>query len=188
MIIWVNGAFGAGKTSVVEALRGHLPDALVYDPEEVGFMLRHLVPPSPTGDFQDLPIWRRLVVTSAVELRATYQADLLVPMTLVDAGYRREILGGLAAAGEEVRHVFLAVRPEVLRQRIRDQVMAPGDPGRDEEVRAWRLAQVDRCVAAQADLEDATRILDASTRSPEDLAAEVIHWGVSVGEVGGTRG
>lgn len=36
MIVWINGAFGAGKTTLVAELHSRWPDALVYDPEQVG--------------------------------------------------------------------------------------------------------------------------------------------------------
>ena len=39
MIIWLNGGFGAGKTTLAEELGSRLPCALVYDPEDVGAML-----------------------------------------------------------------------------------------------------------------------------------------------------
>ncbi len=36
MIIWINGAFGAGKTALAEELHRRLPDAVLYNPEDVG--------------------------------------------------------------------------------------------------------------------------------------------------------
>lgn len=56
MILWINGAFGAGKTTLSEALQSMEPDILVVDPEEVGFAVRQIFPPAPSGDFQDLAI------------------------------------------------------------------------------------------------------------------------------------
>jgi hypothetical protein len=69
-------------------------------------------------------------------------------MTVADPGYAREIFGGLAAYGVPVRHFFLKVPAARLRERISAQVIHPGDPQRDADVRQWRLAQVDRCAAA----------------------------------------
>ena len=40
MILWLNGSFGAGKTTVAHELQRRLPDAFVYDPENVGYFLR----------------------------------------------------------------------------------------------------------------------------------------------------
>ena len=39
VIIWVNGGFGAGKTTLAGKLHRRLPDAVVYDSEDVGLML-----------------------------------------------------------------------------------------------------------------------------------------------------
>ena len=35
VIIWINGGFGAGKTTLAQELHRRLPDAIVYDPEDV---------------------------------------------------------------------------------------------------------------------------------------------------------
>jgi len=35
VIIWINGGFGASKTTLVQALHRRLPDAIVCDPEDV---------------------------------------------------------------------------------------------------------------------------------------------------------
>ena len=57
VIIWINGGFAAGKTTLAEELHRRLPDAVVYDPEDVGLMLWKWM--RPNGDFQHLPSWPR---------------------------------------------------------------------------------------------------------------------------------
>lgn len=52
MIIWGNGPFGAGKTTLVEELSKRLGTAVTVDPELLGFVLKRMVPPAPTGDFR----------------------------------------------------------------------------------------------------------------------------------------
>jgi hypothetical protein len=64
VIIWINGGFGAGKTTLAEELHRRLPDAVVYNPEDVGLMLWEWM--RPNGDFQHLPSWRELVVATAL--------------------------------------------------------------------------------------------------------------------------
>jgi hypothetical protein len=97
VIIWINGGFGAGKTTLAEELHRRLPDAVVYDPEDVGLMLWKWI--RPNGDFQHLPSWRELVVATALSLRRHHAETLIVPMSLIRDAYRAEILGGLADAG-----------------------------------------------------------------------------------------
>ncbi len=173
MICWINGSFGAGKTTLAEELRRRCPDALMFDPEEVGFMLRAMVPPAPSGDFQDLPAWRLLVVETGRVLTQLHGQLILAPMTVVDPGYAREIFAGLAAYGIPVRHFFLKVPAARLRERITGQVIHPDDSLRDAEVRRWRLAQVDRCAAAEDTLPSDTIILDGELPVPT-LADEVL--------------
>lgn len=69
VILWLHGAFGAGKSSVAAEICHRRPDAVPFDPEAVGCMLQAVLP-VPTGDFQDLPEWRELVVAAAVAVGA----------------------------------------------------------------------------------------------------------------------
>lgn len=147
-VIWINGAFGAGKTSVVHHLCDAVPDARVLDPEIIGSLMQYLGEANDTGDFQDLPMWRRLVADASIGLMEVHGADLVVPMTLVVESYADEIVGRIRAAGHDVHMFWLELPTEELEDRIRHQVLIEDDPARDEEVRQWRLAQVGRCQAA----------------------------------------
>ncbi len=54
MIIWLNGAFGAGKTTIAHELQQKLPNAIIYDPEIIGSALMELVPEEmKENDFQE---------------------------------------------------------------------------------------------------------------------------------------
>src|SRR5689334_15147046 len=128
MLIWINGAFGAGKTTLAEELKSRLPDALDYDPEYVGYLLTKWVPAPESRDFQDLPLWRRMVARFAIGLWKEYERPLIVPMTLVNAQYRDEIFTALRAADVPMLHVFLDVPAGVLRRRIVDQEIIDGVP------------------------------------------------------------
>jgi deoxyadenosine/deoxycytidine kinase len=44
MIIMLNGAFGIGKTSVANCLVKNIKNSMIYDPEEVGLLLRNIIP------------------------------------------------------------------------------------------------------------------------------------------------
>ncbi|MFJ7261264.1 AAA family ATPase [Streptomyces globosus] len=169
MIIWINGAFGSGKTTLVTKLSRQCPDALVYDPELVGFAVREIVP-VPTGDFQDLRLWRRQVASMALGLIEEYGRPLLVPMTLVEPTYLEEIFGEVRSAGIPIHHFFLRVSADTLAARIDAQTIVPDDRDRDERVRQWRRAQIQRCVAAA--LPQDTVVLNGET--PTDVLADQV--------------
>ena len=173
MIIWINGSFGAGKTTASEKLRALLPGSMLFDPEQLGYAARALVPPAPSGDFQDLPLWRSLTVYAILEVRRLYDATVIIPMTLVNPAYLTEILGGLAEHGEQVAHVYLDLAEQVLRDRITAQVLDQNNPVNDEKVRQWRLAQVDRCLAAKNRMPAGTTFLNSGTTDPDSLAAQI---------------
>ncbi|MFC8676241.1 AAA family ATPase [Streptomyces griseorubiginosus] len=172
MIVWINGAFGSGKSTLVEELRPRWPESLVFDPEMVGYVLREIVE-VPTGDFQDLRLWRRQVAQLAVGLVEEYRRPLLVPMTLVNPGYLDEIFGALREAGLDVRHFFLKVAPEVLERRIDGRSFFPDDPAREERVRAWCKERIEACSAAVDTLPGDTVFLDGEV-SPGELAGQVL--------------
>ncbi len=173
MIIWLNGAFGSGKTTLTEELHRRLPEAVIFDPEHVGYVLTQAVP-APTGDFQDLPSWRHLVAEHALTLRRFHAETLIVPMTLVNQQYFGEIIGALREAGEDVLHVFLDVPAGILESRIRAQVVTPGDPGWDERARQFRLKNIARCVAAAKEQPEGTVMLRSDLMDPSQLADAVL--------------
>jgi predicted kinase len=170
VIIWLNGAFGAGKTTLAAELHQRLPDAVVYDPEDVGSMLWKWM--RPNSDFQDLPSWRELVVATALSLRKHHADTLIVPMSLVRDAYRAEILGGLADAGEEVLHVFLEVDPGVLTERLTTRTPIPDNHETGQAALEWALSRLDPTAAARQP--DGTLILRSDRLTPAELADEVL--------------
>ncbi|MFG2560750.1 AAA family ATPase [Streptomyces sp. NPDC048496] len=172
MIIWVNGAFGSGKTTLVAELHRRWPEALVYDPERIGYVLRDIVE-VPRGNFQHLPLWRRQVASMAIGLVEEYGRPVLAPMTVVDPQYADEIFEALEAAGVTVHHFFLEVPVDVLERRLDARVVSPDDPVRDEAARRWCKAQIAQCVSAVDTLRAGTVLLDGE-RPTRDLADEVL--------------
>ena len=171
VIIWLNGGFGAGKTTLAEELHRRLPDAVVYDPEDVGLMLGKWM--RPNGDFQHLPSWRELVVATALSLRRHHAETLIVPMSLIRDAYRAEILGGLADAGEEVLHLFLEADAGVLMERLNARV-TDRDREWDQAARDFGMTTVDEMVTAAARQPDGTLMLRSDRLTPAELADEVL--------------
>ncbi|MEU2791268.1 NUDIX domain-containing protein [Streptomyces sp. NPDC007100] len=120
MIVWLNGAFGAGKATAARHLLDLLPGSTLYDPELVGSELRRLLPAARLAEvdgYQDLPSWRRLVVDTAAALLDEVPGPLITPMPLLRQEYRDEIFGGLASRRVPVRHVLLHAEETILRER-----------------------------------------------------------------------
>lgn len=157
MLIWINGAFGSGKTLIAHELQRRLDEALVTDPEVLGFALQRMLPGSQREDFQDLPQWRSGVLATLVQADAAYDGHLIVPMTIVRDDYFDEIVGGLRSSGVNVRHYALTATPATLRKRLRTRsaYLIGKALGRDE---TWAIAQIDRCVSALANEHYATHI------------------------------
>ena len=55
MIIWINGAFGSGKTTTAIEIERRLKNSFLYDPENIGYFLRRNMPKEiwAVDDFQD---------------------------------------------------------------------------------------------------------------------------------------
>ncbi|MFI9182045.1 NUDIX domain-containing protein [Streptomyces goshikiensis] len=173
MIVWINGTFGAGKTSTARELVGLLPDSTLFDPEFIGDALRVLLPRKridEVTDYQDLPSWRRLVVETAAAMLGELGGVLVVPMTLLRQGYRDEIFGGLAARRIPVRHVLLAPEETILRERIAGrQQQQPADP-RDGE---WAYEHLPTYRQALGWLTADAHVIDNGAISPRETAERI---------------
>lgn len=62
MVIWINGAFGAGKSHTAYELVRRTEGTALVDPELIGFGLQRRLPRPLRADFQDLASWRSGVV------------------------------------------------------------------------------------------------------------------------------
>ncbi|MET7617286.1 NUDIX domain-containing protein [Streptomyces sp. NPDC005408] len=175
MIVWINGAFGAGKTSTARELIDLIPNSTLYDPELIGAQLRHLLPQkrlAEVNDYQDLPIWRRLVVDTAAALLAELGGVLVVPMTLLRQEYRDEIFGGLASRRIPVRHVLLRPEETILRERIatREEQAVPDE---DLRVRQWAYDHIEPYLAALDWIGGDAHVIDTSRLDPLETARRI---------------
>jgi len=157
MLIWINGAFGAGKTQTAHELQRRLGGGYVADPELLGFAIHKMLPAGVRQDFQDLPQWRSAVLTTLSQVEATCDGQLIVPMSIVRDDYFDEIVGGLRSSGVELRHYALTAKPATLKRRLRlrSQHLIGRVLGYDE---TWAMQQIDRCVNALAAERYATHI------------------------------
>jgi len=149
MIIWINGAFGSGKTQTAFELNERFPDSYVYDPENMGrFIYRHIPKEIKKSDFQDYTQWRSFNYDILKHIADSYDGIIIVPMTIVVPQYYDEIIGRLVSDGIEVKHFILEASKETIHKRLRKRL----DGGR------WASRQTDRCIEAFATKIDGIRI------------------------------
>ncbi|WP_219837204.1 AAA family ATPase [Paenibacillus sp. R14(2021)] len=148
MIIMINGAFGVGKTTIASWLQASLANSMIYDPEEVGYMLRNLIPSElkapeeQTDNFQDMELWKILVVQVAEQLHKKYKKTILVPMTICNKDYFHYIFNGLKQIDAETYHFCLIGSQETIFERLRMRGEVEGN---------WCFQQTLKCVEAYQD-------------------------------------
>ena len=166
VVVWINGAFGVGKTSVARALVRQRDGAVLFDPEQIGALLRRTIPHERhTDDYQDFPLWRRLTMETVSGLVTEYRRPVVVPMTLTNDAYRQEIIGGLRGSGVEVFHFALTARPAAIKRRLLMRLV------RAQPIR-WAWARVERCCEA-LERPDFREHIATDNLSVSDVAARI---------------
>jgi len=163
--VWINGAFGVGKTITALELQRRLPDSFVYDPESAGFFIRKNSPKSfSKGDFQDIPLWRKMNFEMLMFLSKSYDGVIIVPMTLVDKLYYDEIITKLINNGIEVKHFILYASKETITKRLKKRSM-----GRTQ---AFAVQSIDRCLHSFDTVIKEIRII-TDGKSIDDVVNEI---------------
>lgn len=139
MIIWINGAFGSGKSSTADLLHSKIESSHIYDPEQVGYFLWSNFPENMKnrGDFQDIKIWRNINYQIIKHMNDSYDGVLIIPMTIVNEEYYDEIIGYLLEDGIDVYHYILIADKENIIKRLIN---------RGEAKNSWAEQQIDRCL------------------------------------------
>ncbi|MFJ6789593.1 NUDIX hydrolase [Streptomyces angustmyceticus] len=189
MIVWLNGTFGAGKTTTAHELLDLLPGSTLYDPELLGSGLRLMLPAKrfeEVDDFQDLPSWRRMVVDTAAALLTEVPGPLITPMTLLRQEYRDEIFGALAARRIPVRHVLLHAEETILRARIAERQDPSGDAEATASMRRWSLEHLGPYADALSWLQGDAHVVDTTRLTPRQAAehaAEAVRTGAGACDI-----
>lgn len=159
VIIWINGAFGAGKSQTAYELHRRTINSYLYDPENAGYFIQKNTPKTiHKDDFQNYSMWREFNYSMLKHLDASYDGVVIAPMTIVHPSYFNEIIGKLREDGVLIHHFALCASEHVLRKRLRS---------RGESNNSWAVQQIDRCVVGLAD-QTFQHHIDTDNMSVED--------------------
>ncbi|RXZ78670.1 tunicamycin resistance protein [Paenibacillaceae bacterium] len=140
MIIWINGAFGAGKTTCAFELHRRLPNSFVYDPENFGYFLNTNVPKTiRESDFQNFPQWRLFNYEILKLLSQKYHGTIIVPMTITNKQYYDEVIGRLTKEGIHIKHFIIYAQKETLVKRLNKRL---------EFGESWGKQRIGMCINA----------------------------------------
>lgn len=120
MILFINGAFGVGKTTVGKLLWERIAGSRLYNPELTGSVLMRLpgiFEGAGTDDFQDISLWRRSVVQGIRVFRAISQT-VIVPMAFYNRDYFDEIVRGVGEFDKDVRVFCLKADIDTIKKRL----------------------------------------------------------------------
>lgn len=141
MILWINGAFGAGKTTIAFELNRRMINSFVYDPENAGDFIRQNTPAAFSKvDFQDIPMWREINYSMLKMLVEKCTGTIIVPMTLVNPEYFNEIITRLREDDIEVKHFILYATRESLEKNLKKRSQG------NLEKEKFALDSIDRCI------------------------------------------
>jgi chloramphenicol 3-O-phosphotransferase len=164
-VIWINGAFSTGKTTVARLLVDQLGRSFLLDPESIGSVLRdRLVPPSLyPGDYQDLDLWRTFTREAVKSAAARLAGFVIVPMTVAKPEYFDEIVSRLRET-TMVHHFTLVASKETI---LRRELM------REDNTGGWAARTADSVLPALEDGRFAVH-LDAELADAATLAEKIL--------------
>ncbi len=169
MVVFINGSFGIGKTTVSRLLAAQLPGSMVFDPEPLGIALMHLaaIGTPRKDDFQDLAAWRWLGAR-AVRIARGLRGTVIVPMAFTNLAYLGEFLSYLRERGVPTRHFCLTAPHSVVLERLRARQSRGPTP--------WQLRRSAECCAAHQAPQFAEHVPTTDRTAREvanDLAARI---------------
>ncbi|MFF1418911.1 AAA family ATPase [Streptomyces sp. NPDC058280] len=169
MIVWLNGTFGAGKTTTTKELTALLPQSRAFDSEEVGYMLRDVLSSVPVTNFQEWRPWRGLVVETAAQVLDYVGGALVIPQTVLTEQYWTEIRAGLENKGIPVHHFVLHTDRDTLVERIHTDPK-PESSGAVQ----WRLDHLSAYEDALPWLRREATVIDTTEISPARAAQLIV--------------
>lgn len=161
-IIWLNGAFGVGKTTVANLLKAKIINSIIFDPEIAGTMLNKIYPVEMKKDnFQDYMEWRNINNKILRKLIEGTDKIIIIPMTITNLDYYQEIITGLNS--KIIRQFLLLANDNTLIERLNL---------RNESDR-WPFDQIKHCIESFDSIDFGTRI-DTNDKSLDSIVEVII--------------
>lgn len=169
MLLWLNGAFGVGKTTTAREIVECAPGRRMFDPEWVGLMLRANLSDQQFDDFQELPAWRALVPRVADEISRLTGEELVAVQTVLVEDFWLELRSGFDGLGLDLFHVVLDIEEAALRERITEDTV-------EAMAKDWRLSHIEAFHTARAWMTaEADLVIDLTEHGPRDAANSILH-------------
>jgi hypothetical protein len=166
VIVWINGAYAVGKSTVAaELVRRQPKTTLLYEPEEIGYYLRDLVKPvEKARDYQELTLFTPVVIEVARQLHS-YGRTLVMPLGVWHAERFTEIHNGLTQI-TQVKHYCLTAT----RATINTRLLYRGDR---RQAITWIRERLDNCIEA-LDAPQFDKHITTNSLSPDNVAKQII--------------
>ena len=149
MILFINGSFGVGKTTVGRILQRRLAGSVLYNPEWTGSVLMRLpfkFRGSGTDDFQDIDLWRKSVANGIKMFRAFARETVVVPMTFYRKDYFDKIIEEVRKFDNQVKIFCLKANIETILKRLekRGEKIESGEDN-------WSIRKANECIESHKD-------------------------------------
>ncbi|RAI82466.1 adenylyl-sulfate kinase [Macrococcoides goetzii] len=161
-VIWINGAFGVGKTTVANLLKVKIINSIIFDPEIAGTMLNKIYPEEMKKEnFQDYIEWRNINNEILRKLIEGTDKIIIIPMTITNLNYYQEIISGLNS--KIIRQFLLVADDYILIDRLNS---------RNESDR-WPYDQINHCIRSFESIDFGTRI-DTNVMNLDSIVEVII--------------
>lgn len=166
MILWIDGPYGVGKSTLAEKLQERNPHSFIFDAEEVGNAVRDNRPESLFRGyiFEEYPMWFQMCAELLLDIVSQYDGDIYIPMTLTKKDSFEKIERKLTQNGIKIKHILLESSYRV----VHDRILARG-----ESEDCWCVQNIDLCLREQKHFDNVLRI-QSYGKTPDELAEEVL--------------